>query len=440
MKNLWLVVLLCGIGCSLYVGMSFYQDVALKNKKKIDGLVMKVENDAFYLETANQSIYKIKKNNKSISLGQTVEIIYEGEFLPTNLEQDIVITKVTTQEKRTLETLYNQEFAKAQELLNKMSLDEKIAQLLLVRYPESGGDTLLKEKNFGGYIFFARDFKNKTKENVINEIANLQSVAKVPILTAVDEEGGTVVRVSSNPLLRSEPFLSSQELYKQGGFALIKEDVNEKSALLKELGLNLNLAPVVDVSTNESDYMYKRSLGADSSLTSTYAKTVIEASQGLGVTYALKHFPGYGNNADTHIGSSVDTRTLESLKNVDLPPFAAGIQAGADAVLVSHNVVNAVDGQNPASLSASIHNLLRNTLNFKGIVITDDLVMGAITEVPNASLKAFLAGNNLLITTDYEKSMQEIREAITSGQVAREYLDQKVLVLLAFKYKMGLIK
>ena len=108
MKNLWLVVLLCGIGCSLYVGMSFYQDVALKNKKKIDGLIMKVENDAFYLETANQSIYKIKKNNKSISLGQTVEIIYEGEFLPTNLEQDIVITKVTTQEKRTLETLYNQ--------------------------------------------------------------------------------------------------------------------------------------------------------------------------------------------------------------------------------------------------------------------------------------------------------------------------------------------
>ena len=110
-------------------------------------------------------------------------------------------------------------------------------------------------------------------------IKEVQEVSKIPLLTAVDEEGGKVVRISSNKNLVEEPFKSSKELYKEGGFERIKEDTIEKSKVLNNLGLNVNLAPVVDVSTNASDYMYERALGENTELTATYAKTVISASK-----------------------------------------------------------------------------------------------------------------------------------------------------------------
>ena len=258
-------------------------------------------------------------------------------------------------------------------------------------------------------------------------------------MIAVDEEGGSVVRVSSNPNLAISKFKSPQELYTEGGFNLIKSDTINKSALLKSLGLNINLAPVVDVSTNPSDYMYARTLGENTTLTSTYAKTVIEASKGTGVSYTLKHFPGYGNNADTHTGSSTDTRTYDDIMNNDIPPFEAGIEAGAEAVLVSHNIVNSIDSDNPASLSASVHNLLRNELGFTGIIITDDLAMGATLSISNATVKAILAGNDLIITTDYEESFNEIKTVLSNGTISENQIDKLAFRVLAWKYYKGLM-
>lgn len=137
----------------------------------------------------------------------------------------------------------------------------------------------------------------------------------------MDEEGGIVTRVSSNTNLRSEKFKSPRELYLEGGFDRIKEDTKEKSDLLESLGLNLNLAPVVDVSTNPDDYMYSRTLGENTDLTSRYAKTVIEESKNGNVSFTLKHFPGYGNNADTHDGTATDKRTYEEIMTNDIPPL-----------------------------------------------------------------------------------------------------------------------
>ena len=320
-----------------------------------------------------------------------------------------------------------------------MTLDEKIAQLLLVRYPENNATEILKENQFAGYLFFAKDFKDKTKEEVTNMISSLQQVSKIPILTAVDEEGGIVVRVSSNKNLRKERFQSPRDLYLEGGMDKIEEDTKEKSALLKELGLNLNLAPVVDVSTNPDDYMYERTLGENTELTSIYAKTVIDTSKNTGVSYTLKHFPGYGNNTDTHTGTAVDNRTYEDIIENDLPPFQAGINAKAEAVLVSHNVVNSIDPDNPASLSSDIHNLLRNKLNFTGIIMTDDLDMGAITSTDDATVKAILAGNDLIITTDYEKSIKEIKEAIENKIMDESLIDKLAFRVIAWKYYKGLL-
>ncbi len=330
--------------------------------------------------------------------------------------------------------------AAAEAKLAKLSTSEKIAQLLLVRYPDEDGLSVLSQYQFGGYLFFAKDFRGRSAAEVQTMMRELQAAARIPLLTAVDEEGGSVVRVSSNPLLAEQSFVSPRELYQTGGFALIHEDTLQKSALLEQLGLNLNLAPVVDVSTNPSDYMFKRSLGEDTALTSEYAKVVIESSKSGAVSYTLKHFPGYGNNRDTHAGGAVDARTLPSLLQYDLPPFRAGIDAAAEAVLVSHNYIRSIDPDHPASLSPAIHQLLREALGFSGIIITDDLAMGAVSQLPGVAASALLAGNDLIITTDYAASFRELTEALEQGIITEDLLDQHVSRLLAWKYSKKLLQ
>ena len=185
--------------------------------------------------------------------------------------------------------------------------------------------------------------------------------------------------------------------------------------------------------------MYKRTLGQNAELTATYAKTVIKASKSNNVSYTLKHFPGYGNNTDTHTGSSTDTRTYDDIYSNDLVPFRAGIEEGAEAVLISHNIVTSIDSKNPASLSASVHNLLRKDLNFTGIIITDDLAMAAIPKNQNAVLKAIQAGNDLIITNDYKNAIQSVKQALKDGTLQKDKIDYLAFRILAWKYYKGLL-
>ena len=373
-----------------------------------------------------------------IGVVASIVISKDKTLFTGSIKSDIKVESLES-DKYKNNSLFGKYYKKSLRKLKNMSIDQKIGQLLLVRYPEEEQKDVLKKYQFGGYLFFAKDFRNKTKDEVISMINDLQSASKIPILTAVDEEGGIVVRVSSNPNLRSERFLSSQKLYELGGFDKIKEDTIEKSNLLKELGLNLNLAPVVDVSTNKDDYMYERSIGQNSDITAEYAKTVISASKGSGVSYTLKHFPGYGNNIDTHTASSIDNRSLDDIEKNDLPPFKAGIEAKAEAILVSHNIVDSIDNKNPASISPKVHKLLRKNLNFSGIVITDDLEMGATKDIEDKSVKAILAGNDLLIVTDYLESINEIKNAINNKIITENDLDKKVLKILEWKYYKKLL-
>ena len=336
--------------------------------------------------------------------------------------------------------IFEEYYDKANKKLSLLTLDEKIGQLLLVSYPSYNQVEALKKYNFGGYLFFEKDFRYKSLTSAKKMISELDGVSKIPILTAVDEEGGTVVRVSTNRNLAPATFKSPRTLYKQGGFDTIRDDTINKSKVLSDLGINLNLAPVVDIAGNTWDYMYDRSISGDKEVASNYAKTVVEASKGLGVSYTLKHFPGYGNNVDTHTGTSVDKRSYEDLMNKDIVPFKVGIEAGAEAVMVSHNIVKAIDKDNPASLSSEIHKLLRGELGFTGVIITDDIAMYAASSVKNATVKAILAGNDLIITTNYVASINEIKRALNSGQLLEEQIDSLVFRVLAWKYYKGLIK
>ena len=438
LKVLTLLIFVCLLVYSLFIFNDSEVEVLEEPKnKELFGAIIKTDNELLTVQDKNNIIYVFKKNN-SFMAGDSIKVEYKGNLDKNEeFQENEIVSCEKVDEDIYLESMFNKYNEQAYKKLKEMSLEEKIAQIFLVRYPEDGIDVLEKYQ-FGGYVFYAKDFENKSYDEVKKMMNDLQSVAKTPILTAVDEEGGKVVRVSSNPNLASFSFKSSRELYLEGGFETIKEDTINKSKLLFDLGINLNLAPVVDVSVNSDDYMYSRALGEDSSVTSKYAKEVIKASKGLGVSYTLKHFPGYGNNADTHNEKAIDNRSYEDILKNDLPPFEAGIDEGAEAILVSHNIVNSIDDINPASLSTSVHNLLRNKLHFKGIIITDDLAMGATEDIEDATLQAILSGNDLIITTDYEKSINSVKDAILNRVIDESLIDRLAARVIVWKYYKGL--
>ena len=415
------------------------------NTSKLNAIIINANSNEITVQDDKNIIYTFDVEENQYKAGENVIIEYTGlldkstEIQTINL---VGIKPVSQDEEifvRTNNNMFDQFNILASNKLKTMTLDEKIGQILLVRYTDETARDAINKYKVGGFIFFENDFKDKTISEVQSMIKKVQELTSIPLLTAVDEEGGEVVRISSNKNLVSEPFLSPRQLYLKGGFDLIKEDTINKSKLLESLGLNVNLAPVVDVSTTSSDYIYTRTLGEDTKLVSEYAKTVIEASKDSSISYVLKHFPGYGNNEDTHEQKVIDKRSFSEIEKKDLPPFEAGIKSNAEAILVNHNIVESIDENNPASLSASIHNLLRNNLGFTGIIITDDLSMGATSSIDNVAVKAILAGNDIIITTDFEESFNQIKKAVTDGMVDEEYIDNIVHRILSWKYYKGLM-
>lgn len=353
-------------------------------------------------------------------------------------------------------------YTQAYDKLQTLSLSEKVGQLLVVSYASgntSDADNAVQNYNVGGVLFFENAFTGKTIDQVKSMTSGLQSKAKIPLMMAVDEEGGRVVRISPNENLVSEEkstypnlfftntnnktaWKLASTLYEESGnnFDLVIQEENVRNNLLKKLGLNMNFAPVVDIATPPA-YISDRSFGDNPQLVAQYATTVINAGKDSGISHSLKHFPGYGNNSDTHSSTSVDQTSLEDLHNIHLVPFKAGIQAGAHAVMVTHNTVSALDKTYPASLSEAVHNLLFNDLGFTGISITDDLAMGAIGDKYSKQyLQAFKAGNHILLTsTSYATAHNEIIEAYNSGEITEEELDKRVFKVLAWKYHNGVI-
>lgn len=329
-----------------------------------------------------------------------------------------------------------------EELLSTMTVEEKVGQMFFVRCPDTGAVEAVSQYKLGGYILFGLDFKDKTAEQVRNDISSYQSASGVPLLIGTDEEGGTVVRASSNPNLFSHRGLSPQALFAEGGMDSIIQDARQKSVTLLGLGVNVNLAPVADVSTDPNDFIYDRSFGQDAQATAEYVSNVVKTMDAEGIGSVLKHFPGYGNNVDTHTGVAIDERPYETFQTSDYLPFTAGIQAGADAVLVSHNVMSCVDNQLPASLSPAVHNELRSTLGFQGVIMTDDLAMDAVAAYAgdqSPAVMAVKAGNDMIITTDFQTQIPEVVQAVKSGEIDEAQIDQSVTRVLQWKYDLGLL-
>lgn len=362
------------------------------------------------------------------------------EIIETDEEEE---KNETVQENNVTNESLSTCYIKAEKLLKKMTIEEKVGQMFLVRYPKSGVLTQIKNYHPGGYILFSRDFDGKTKSQMIKELKQNQSTSKINLILGVDEEGGKVVRVSNHKAFRSSKFLSPQELWKIGKLQAILKDSKEKSELLKSIGLNMNLAPVVDVPKNSSSFIYSRSYGKDAKGTATYAAEVVKTMNASNMISVMKHFPGYGDNIDTHTGIAVDKRDYETFQNRDFLPFQKGIEAGAPCVLVSHNIVNCMDKERPASLSKNVHQILRKDLNFSGLIITDDLAMDAVkgyVENGEAAVQAVLAGNDMIISSSFVEQKNEILSAVRNGKIEEEIINIAVKRVLAYKYYFGIIK
>lgn len=328
------------------------------------------------------------------------------------------------------------------ELTAAMTLEEKVGQLFLCRYDGNLALSHVGDYHLGGFVLFAGDFEGETVGSISAEICALQSTSAIPLLMAVDEEGGTVVRVSRYPAFRSQRFPSPRSVYNRDGLIGLMETEAEKCGLLTSIGLNVNMAPVCDITTDPNAFMYDRSLGQDPQITGTLIAAMVETMAEHRVGSVLKHFPGYGNNVDTHVGIAVDERPLEALEAADLVPFRAGMDAGCGAILVSHTVVKALDDALPASLSPAVIGYLREEMNFDGVVMTDDLVMQAITDVYGAgesAVLAVLAGNDILCASEYVTQYEAVLAAAQEGQIPIARIDEAVYRILKWKQDLGLL-
>ena len=329
----------------------------------------------------------------------------------------------------------------------EMTLEEKVGQLFFVRCPETDAAKDVEDYHLGGLLLFGRDYKDAggawlTEDAFASMLASYQAAADLPLFIGSDEEGGTVTRASRNPNLFSSPLKSPQELYAAAGMEGLLEETLRYNERLKALGINVNFAPVCDVSTDPGDFIYARSFGKDAQTTADYITRVVPVYEQAGVACVLKHFPGYGNNADTHTGIAVDERTYETFETADFLPFSAGIAALAPFVLVSHNIVNCMDDTLPASLSPKVHEVLRGTLGFDGLIVTDDLARDAVSSYAqngSAAVLALLAGNDMIVTTDYQAQIPQVIAAVERGELDEREIDAHVYRVLREKQALGLI-
>lgn len=349
-------------------------------------------------------------------------------------EKEVQIEKTET----TIETSEGEENKVIEDRLATMTLEEKVGQLFWARVPSNHQIEDLQSYHLSGYILFGRDFEGRSLEDIKALTKGYQAAAKIPLLIGSDEEGGTVTRISS---ILETPFQSPMALYQQGGMEAVLSDTKQKAELLKSVGINAGLFPVADLARNQSAFIYDRTIGQDASTTARYVQQVVEELKKSKVGSTLKHFPGYGDNGDSHTAVIQDNRSLDELRQADFLPFQAGIDAGADSVLVSHNILSKIDTV-PSSISPKITDLLRKELHFKGVIMTDDFDMAGLADFVSqeeAAFQVIVAGNDLILGSSYQTQIPYLLKKISSGELTEERIDESVRRVLTWKYDLGLL-
>lgn len=325
--------------------------------------------------------------------------------------------------------------------IEQMTLQEKVAGLFIVT-PEqltgvnkvtAAGSTTQKALEtypVGGLIYFAKNITGYDKFKEM--LANTTGYIKYPVFLCVDEEGGSVARIA-NTLSSVTKVDSMNTIGATGDTGNATSAYTTISSYLTDLGINVDFAPVSDIQTEYNTLFAERSFGSEPQSVADFVEASVLALQLNGVSACLKHFPGHGvTDADSEVGMAVTERTLDEMRESEFLPFIAGIEAGADFVMVGHISTPNVTGDNkPASLSYDIiTTILREELGFKGIVITDAMNMPSITEyyLPGeAAVAALQAGADMILMPEnFKDAYDAILEAITNGTLSEDRINESL--------------
>ena len=336
-----------------------------------------------------------------------------------------------------------------QNKIDTMSLDEKIGQLVTIGFEGYTMDdnitNLIKEQKVGGVILFSKNVENSNQLlSLINSIKTNNSQNKIPLFVSIDEEGGRVSRMPkeitklpSNGVIgkRNDGDLS----YKIG--KIIGEE-------LKTFGFNMNFAPVLDINSNPNNPVIgDRSFGNNPDIVNKLGIKTMEGLIQNNIVPVVKHFPGHGDTSvDSHIGLPVVNKDLTELSDFELIPFKEAIKNNVDAIMVSHILLNKIDPNYPSSMSkAVITDMLRENLKFPGVVITDDMTMGAIVkyyDIGDAAVKSINAGSDIiLVCHNYDNALKVINSLKTAAQnniITAERINESVYRILKLKEKYNI--
>ena len=332
------------------------------------------------------------------------------------------------------------------EMIDEMTLAEKIGQLLVIGVDGTAFsdemDNLIRNYHVGGVIMMGRNVSTTSEMlQLMNDLKKANAPNEIPLFMSVDEEGGRVSRLPAG----TPKLPASAKFGKQNDEAVSYRAGSYLAEVLHEFGYNMNFAPVLDINSNpKNPVIGDRSLGADSELVTRLGVATMHGMMDNGVISVVKHFPGHGDTVvDSHKALPQVETTLERLHNVELVPFQRAIDEGADAVMVAHILFPALDPDYPSSMSKTIiTGLLRNEMQFDGVVITDDLTMGAIANdypIPEAAVQSFIAGSDLLlIVNGYDNQINTVNalvKAIEAGEITEERLNESVRRILTLKEK-----
>ena len=335
-------------------------------------------------------------------------------------------------------------------ILQHMTLDQKLGQMMLVQFtgPDYSLDlsTMISQYNVGAVLIFAANQNIQSKAQLHGVIQQMQHYSQIPLAVSIDQEGGTVDRLASldgpQPAAATIGATNNSNVAMQQGI----QDAQD----LASYGINLNLAPVVDVTNVYNPQMYDRTFGNNATLVTNMADAYLQGLQKSGkVLGTLKHFPGLGDvSVDPHSGIPYLSRSKDQLEQIDWSPYRTLIaQGNVHAVMVTHEIVQSVDSTKPSSLSYKVvTGILRNEYGFNGVIITDSLTMEGVTayyDEAQAAALAVEAGDDLLMgastPSDVATMIQGIKQAISSGQISQQRIDDSVSRILMLKYDMGLL-
>ena len=333
--------------------------------------------------------------------------------------------------------------------VDKMSLYEKIGQLIIAGFDGTTADdevkSLISEVKVGGVILFSRNVENASQVvKLNNDIKEMNKENKYPIFISVDEEGGLVSRMPSEfkdiPTSMDIAKFNDEDLSYDIGKVIGKE--------ITSLGFNMDFAPVLDINSNpDNPVIGKRSFGDNEEIVSKLGIATMRGLKDSDVIATVKHFPGHGDtDVDSHVGLPVVKNDLKRLKSFELVPFKKAIDAGVDMVMVSHIMLPKVDEKNPATLSKTIvTDILRKDMNYDGVVVTDDMTMGAIInnyDIGDAAVKSINAGADIVMVCHKLDNVTAVRdaikEAVKNGTITEKRLNKSVERILKLKNKYNI--